>query len=70
MAMNLSNGSNENFYLGTSTEFTTWKTTFNTSSLSEEDIVLYLELDTKVINYNISVSGTRSWKVYGEGDES
>ena len=69
MAMNLANCSDQNFYLGTSAEFSDWKDTFNTSSLKEEDIVLYLELDTKVINYNVSVEGERDWKVYGVEDE-
>ena len=70
MAMNLANSSAENFYLGTSAEFDDWKDDFNTDSLKEEDIVLYLELDTKAINYNVSVDGERTWKVYGVEDES
>ena len=67
--MNLANASDQNFYLGTSAEFSVWKDAFDMSSLKEEDIVLYLELDTKVINYNVAVEGERSWKVYGVEDE-
>lgn len=70
MAMNLANCSDQNFYLGTSAEFDDWSDSFDTSSLKEDAIVLYLELDTKVINYNVMGEEGREWKVYGEVDES
>lgn len=70
MAMNLANISEQNFYLGTSAEFSDWQDDFDTSSLKYDTIVLYLELDTKVINYNVMGEDGREWKVYGVEDES
>jgi hypothetical protein len=66
MAMNLANCSDQNFYFGTSVEYTDWVETFDTSTLKDDAIVLYMELDTKVIHYNAMVDGTREWLVYGE----
>lgn len=66
MAMNLANCSDQNFYFGTSVEFEDWVDTFDTSILKDDAIVIYMELDTKVINYNAMVDDERQWLVYGE----
>lgn len=70
MAMNLANCSDQNFYLGTSAEFSDWSDAFDTSCLSANDIILFLELDTMIIRYNVLVDGEREWKEYGDPDES
>lgn len=66
MAMNLANCTDQNFYFGTSVEFEDWVDTFDTSILKDDAIVIYMELDTKKINYNAMVDGEREWLVYGE----
>lgn len=71
MAMYVGNDqANQNFYMGVSTEFSAWSSSFNYDSLDENDIVLFLELDTKVVRYNRSSSGTRSWAVYGADEQT